>query len=82
MICSTVWSVRPPRWSGVGGLLLAFDLQVDIDELVFLAADELALPGPVQHLDDVRLGTLRVHQAFGLTRVTGVRSETGDTICT
>ena len=30
--------------------LLAFDLQSDVDELVFLTADELALTGPVQQL--------------------------------
>src|SRR6478672_4510937 len=28
--------------------LFAFDLECDVDELVFLAADELALPGAVQ----------------------------------
>jgi hypothetical protein len=28
--------------------LLAFDFQGDVDELIFLAADELALTGPVQ----------------------------------
>ena len=30
--------------------LLALDLQRDVDELVFLAADEFALAGPVQQL--------------------------------
>ena len=42
----------------VGGLtrhcaargLLALDLQRDVDELVFLAADEFALAGPVEQL--------------------------------
>ncbi len=31
-------------------LLLTLDFQSDVDELVFLAADELALTGPVQQL--------------------------------
>ena len=30
--------------------LLAFDFQRDVDQLVFLAADEFALTGPVQQL--------------------------------
>ena len=34
------------RYRG-GAFLLAFDFQSDVDELVFLAADELALTGPV-----------------------------------
>ena len=38
--------------SGSGGrrVLLAFDLQRDVDELVLLAADELALTGAMQQL--------------------------------
>ena len=43
---------RFQRGMRLGGrrLLLPFDLQGDVDELVLLAADELALAGPVQQL--------------------------------
>src|SRR5436309_15974612 len=42
--------VQPHSLLGGCCVLLAFYLQRDVDELVFLAADELALPGPVEQL--------------------------------
>src|ERR1700759_5659875 len=41
--------VRSPRLF-CGAFLLPLDLQRDVDELVFLTADQLALTGPVQQL--------------------------------
>ena len=38
-----------------GGVLLALDLQRDVDELVFLTTDQLALAGPVQQLVDAEI---------------------------
>ena len=52
-------AVRLLRWCG---LLLALELQRDVDELVLLAADQLALAGPMQDLgagDAVALGGVR-----------------------
>ena len=55
---------------GGTAFLLALDLQRDVDELVFLAADELALTGPVQQL--VRRDAVALGLADGVLEEAGV----------